>query len=159
MEYLLEVKLQHQREIEFHQRRQFHEQQFQQPRKAGCFRFDRNKKHSSGNTEENILFDSPMNRAKYKKVLHACSMKKDLELFSHEDQTIICDRGINLRFKGYIMTIIATKTVIFVTHQVEFLPAVDMILVFKEGHIIQAEKYDDLLQARTDFQNFSLSSS
>lgn len=57
------------------------------------------------------------------------------------------------------MTALATKTVIFVTHQVEFLPAVDMILVFKEGHIIQAEKYDDLLQARTDFQNFSLSSS
>ncbi|KAJ9697057.1 hypothetical protein PVL29_009009 [Vitis rotundifolia] len=50
----------------------------------------------SGNIEENILFGSPMDRAKYKKVLHACSLKKDLELLSHGDQTIIGDRGINL---------------------------------------------------------------
>lgn len=50
----------------------------------------------SGNIEENILFGSPMDKVKYKSVLHACSLKKDLELFSHGDQTIIGDRGINL---------------------------------------------------------------
>lgn len=50
----------------------------------------------SGNIEENVLFGSPMDKAKYKSVLHACSLKKDLELFSHGDQTIIGDRGINL---------------------------------------------------------------
>ncbi|XP_057963949.1 ABC transporter C family member 5 [Malania oleifera] len=143
----------------------------------------------SGNLEENILFGSPMDKTKYKNVIHACSLKKDLELFSHGDQTIIGDRGINLSggqkqrvqlaralyqdadiyllddpfsavdahtgselFKEYILTALATKTVIFVTHQVEFLPAADMILVLKEGHIIQAGKYDDLLQAGTDFK-------
>lgn len=37
-----------------------------------------------------------MDKAKYKGVIHACSLKKDLELFSHGDQTIIGDRGINL---------------------------------------------------------------
>lgn len=143
----------------------------------------------SGNIEENILFGNPMDKAKYKSVIHACSLKKDLELFSHGDQTIIGDRGINLSggqkqrvqlaralyqdaeiyllddpfsavdahtgselFKEYIMTTLATKTVIFVTHQVEFLPAADLILVLKEGHIIQAGKYDELLQAGTDFR-------
>ncbi|KAK6916111.1 ABC transporter-like, ATP-binding domain [Dillenia turbinata] len=50
----------------------------------------------SGNIEENILFGSPMDKAKYKNVIQACSLKKDLELFSHRDQTIIGDRGINL---------------------------------------------------------------
>lgn len=50
----------------------------------------------SGNIEENILFGNPMDKPKYKSVLHACSLKKDLELFSHGDQTIIGDRGINL---------------------------------------------------------------
>ncbi|KAH6765373.1 multidrug resistance-associated protein 5 [Perilla frutescens var. hirtella] len=142
----------------------------------------------SGNIEENILFGSPMDKAKYKGVIHACSLKKDLELFSHGDQTIIGDRGINLSggqkqrvqlaralyqdadiyllddpfsavdahtgselFKEYILTALAAKTVIFVTHQVEFLPAADLILVLKEGRIIQAGKYDELLQAGTDF--------
>lgn len=37
-----------------------------------------------------------MDKAKYKNVIHACSLKRDLELFSHGDQTIIGDRGINL---------------------------------------------------------------
>ncbi|KAK7284166.1 hypothetical protein RJT34_18907 [Clitoria ternatea] len=143
----------------------------------------------SGNIEENILFGSPMDKAKYKNVLHACSLKKDLELFSHGDQTIIGDRGINLSggqkqrvqlaralyqdadiyllddpfsavdahtgselFREYILTALAGKTVIYVTHQVEFLPAADLILVLKEGCIIQAGKYDDLLQAGTDFK-------
>nr|GFB39622.1 ABC transporter C family member 5 [Tanacetum cinerariifolium] len=50
----------------------------------------------SGNIEENVLFGNPMDKAKYKSVLNACSLKKDLELFSHGDQTIIGDRGINL---------------------------------------------------------------
>ncbi|CAH8286842.1 unnamed protein product [Eruca vesicaria subsp. sativa] len=38
-----------------------------------------------------------MDKAKYKNVIHACSLKRDLELFSHGDQTIIGDKGINLR--------------------------------------------------------------
>ncbi|KAK4492454.1 hypothetical protein RD792_003263 [Penstemon davidsonii] len=142
----------------------------------------------SGNIEENILFGSPMDKAKYKSVIHACSLKKDLELFSHGDKTIIGDRGINLSggqkqrvqlaralyqdadiyllddpfsavdahtgselFKEYILTALDTKTVVFVTHQVEFLPAADLILVLKEGRVIQAGKYDELLQAGTDF--------
>ncbi|KAH7836915.1 hypothetical protein Vadar_007361 [Vaccinium darrowii] len=143
----------------------------------------------SGNIEENIIFGGQMDKAKYKNVIHSCSLKKDLELFSHGDQTIIGDRGINLSggqkqrvqlaralyqdadiyllddpfsavdahtgselFKEYIQTALATKTVIFVTHQVEFLPAADLILVLKEGRIIQAGKYDELLQAGTDFR-------
>ncbi|XP_058770986.1 ABC transporter C family member 5-like [Vicia villosa] len=143
----------------------------------------------SGNIEENILFGNPMDKAKYKNVIHACSLKKDLELFSHGDQTIIGERGINMSggqkqriqlaralyqdadiyllddpfsaldahtgselFREYVLTELVDKTVIFVTHQVEFLPAADMILVLKEGQIIQAGKYDDLLQAGTDFR-------
>ncbi|VVA89902.1 unnamed protein product [Arabis nemorensis] len=143
----------------------------------------------SGNIEENILFGSPMEKAKYKNVIQACSLKKDLELFSHGDQTIIGERGINLSggqkqrvqlaralyqdadiyllddpfsaldahtgsdlFRDYILSALAEKTVVFVTHQVEFLPAADLILVLKEGRIIQSGKYDDLLQAGTDFK-------
>ncbi|XAR58683.1 Xenobiotic-transporting ATPase [Bertholletia excelsa] len=143
----------------------------------------------SGNIQENILFGSAMDSAKYKSVLHACSLEKDLELLAHGDQTIVGDRGIKLSggqkqrvqlaralyqdadiyllddpfsaldantgselFEEYILTALAAKTVIFITHQVEFLPAADMILVFKEGRIIQAGNYDELLQAGTDFK-------
>ncbi|CAH9134081.1 unnamed protein product [Cuscuta epithymum] len=144
----------------------------------------------SGTIEDNILFGSPVDKLKYKSVIHACSLERDLELFSHGDQTIIGDRGINLSggqkqrvqlaralyqdadiyllddpfsavdahtgselFKEYIMTALATKTVVFVTHQVEFLPAADLILVLREGCIIQCGKYDELLEAGTDFRS------
>lgn len=50
----------------------------------------------SGNIEDNILFGSPLDKPRYKNVLHACALKKDLELLAHGDQTIIGDRGINL---------------------------------------------------------------
>ncbi|KAF8082272.1 hypothetical protein N665_0839s0012 [Sinapis alba] len=44
------------------------------------------------------------------------------------------------------------KTVILVTHQVEFLSKVDQILVMEEGRITQSGKYEDLLQMGTAFQ-------
>lgn len=46
--------------------------------------------------EENILFGNKMNRTEYKNVIEACALKKDLELFSHGNQTKIRERGINL---------------------------------------------------------------
>ncbi|KAG7037342.1 ABC transporter C family member 7, partial [Cucurbita argyrosperma subsp. argyrosperma] len=45
----------------------------------------------------------------------------------------------------------SSKTVIYVTHQVEFLPAADLILVMKDGKITQAGKYDEILRSGTDF--------
>lgn len=50
----------------------------------------------SGTIEENILFGRDMDRERYEKVLEACSLKKDLEVLSFGDQTIIGERGINL---------------------------------------------------------------
>ena len=50
----------------------------------------------SGKIEDNILFGERMDRDRYEKVLEACSLKKDLEILSFGDQTIIGERGINL---------------------------------------------------------------
>lgn len=50
----------------------------------------------TGNIEDNILFGSQMDKARYKNAIQACTLKKDLGLFSHGDQTIIGERGINL---------------------------------------------------------------
>ncbi|XP_058074504.1 ABC transporter C family member 3-like [Magnolia sinica] len=142
----------------------------------------------SGKIEENILFGKEMDREKYERVLEACSLKKDLEILSFGDQTIIGERGINLSggqkqriqiaralyqdadiylfddpfsavdahtgthlFKECLLGILGLKTVIYVTHQVEFLPSADLILVMRDGRITQAGKYNDILNSGTDF--------
>ena len=50
----------------------------------------------SGKIEENILFGKEMDRERYERILEACSLKKDLEVLSFGDQTVIGERGINL---------------------------------------------------------------
>ncbi|XP_065862557.1 ABC transporter C family member 3-like [Euphorbia lathyris] len=142
----------------------------------------------SGKIEENILFGKEMDRERYESILEACSLKKDMEILSFGDQTVIGERGINLSggqkqriqiaralyqdadiylfddpfsavdahtgshlFKEVLLGLLSTKTVIYVTHQVEFLPAADLILVMKDGRITQAGKYNDILNSGSDF--------
>ncbi|KAK2639936.1 hypothetical protein Ddye_027731 [Dipteronia dyeriana] len=50
-----------------------------------------------------------------------------------------------------LLGLLRSKTVIYVTHQVEFLPPADLILVMKDGKITQAGKYGDILNSGTDF--------
>ncbi|TYJ01466.1 hypothetical protein E1A91_A13G155600v1 [Gossypium mustelinum] len=139
---------------------------------------------TSGKIEENILFGKAMDRERYDQVLEGCSLKKDLEILSFGDQTVIGERGINLSggqkqriqiaralyqdadiylfddpfsavdahtgsylFKEVLLGILSSKTLIYVTHQVEFLPAADLILVMKNGRITQAGKYNDILNS------------
>lgn len=54
-------------------------------------------------------------------------------------------------FQECLLGILKTKTVIYITHQVEFLPDADLILVMKEGRITQSGKYNDILTSGTDF--------
>ncbi|KAK1581098.1 hypothetical protein Q3G72_003061 [Acer saccharum] len=50
-------------------------------------------------------------------------------------------------FKEVLLGMLRSKTVIYVTHQVEFLPAADQILVMKDGKITQAGKTTLLVTA------------
>ncbi|XP_042479353.1 ABC transporter C family member 3-like isoform X3 [Macadamia integrifolia] len=54
-------------------------------------------------------------------------------------------------FKECLLGILSSKTVIYVTHQVEFLPSADLILVMRDGKITQAGKYEEILNSGTDF--------
>ncbi|BAT80266.1 hypothetical protein VIGAN_02326400 [Vigna angularis var. angularis] len=54
-------------------------------------------------------------------------------------------------FKECIMGALKNKTILLVTHQVDFLHNVDCIMVMKEGRIVQSGKYDELLNAGLDF--------
>ncbi|XP_058723952.1 ABC transporter C family member 8-like [Vicia villosa] len=55
-------------------------------------------------------------------------------------------------FNECVMTALREKTVILVTHQVEFLSDVDTILVMEGGKVIQSGNYESLLTAGTAFE-------
>uniref|UniRef100_A0A6V7QSI1 ABC transporter C family member 15 n=1 Tax=Ananas comosus var. bracteatus TaxID=296719 RepID=A0A6V7QSI1_ANACO len=48
-------------------------------------------------------------------------------------------------FKECLMGLMSSKTVIYVTHQLEFLREADLVLVMREGRIVQSGKYGDLI--------------
>ncbi|OIW12714.1 hypothetical protein TanjilG_24647 [Lupinus angustifolius] len=54
-------------------------------------------------------------------------------------------------FKECVRGALKGKTIILVTHQVDFLHNVDRIVVMKDGMIAQSGKYDDLLNSGLDF--------
>ncbi|XP_075667040.1 ABC transporter C family member 8-like isoform X2 [Castanea sativa] len=55
-------------------------------------------------------------------------------------------------FNDCVMAALENKTVILVTHQVEFLSEVDKILVMNGGQITQSGSYEELLKAGTAFE-------
>ncbi|KAL7594309.1 hypothetical protein Lser_V15G30327 [Lactuca serriola] len=56
-------------------------------------------------------------------------------------------------FKEFIMEALSSKTVLLVTHQVDFLPAFDDILLMEDGKIVETGTYDQLLESSKEFQN------
>ncbi|KAF5815994.1 putative ABC-type xenobiotic transporter [Helianthus annuus] len=55
-------------------------------------------------------------------------------------------------FKEYIMEALSSKTVLLVTHQVDFLPAFDDILLMADGKIVKTGTYAQLLDSCKEFQ-------
>lgn len=54
-------------------------------------------------------------------------------------------------FKACVRGALKDKTIILVTHQVDFLHNVDLIMVMRDGMIVQSGRYDQLLGGGTDF--------
>ncbi|KAF5176353.1 Multidrug resistance abc transporter atp-binding and permease protein [Thalictrum thalictroides] len=54
-------------------------------------------------------------------------------------------------FKDCVRGTLKNKTILLVTHQVDFLHNADLILVMRDGMIVQSGKYDDLLKSGLDF--------
>uniref|UniRef100_A0A2S2QEN8 Putative multidrug resistance-associated protein lethal n=1 Tax=Sipha flava TaxID=143950 RepID=A0A2S2QEN8_9HEMI len=50
----------------------------------------------AGSVQQNILFGSPMDRQRYRKVTKVCALRKDLEQFPYGDLTIVGERGVSL---------------------------------------------------------------
>ncbi|KAK8521236.1 hypothetical protein V6N12_005146 [Hibiscus sabdariffa] len=56
-------------------------------------------------------------------------------------------------FNEYVMEALAAKAVLLVTHQVDFLPAFDSVLLLSDGEILRADSYHDLLASSQEFQD------
>ncbi|KAL0548726.1 hypothetical protein IC582_013190 [Cucumis melo] len=56
-------------------------------------------------------------------------------------------------FNGYVMEALLGKTVLLVTHQVDFLPAFESVLLMSDGEILEAAAYDQLLAHSKQFQD------
>ncbi|VAI82611.1 unnamed protein product [Triticum turgidum subsp. durum] len=56
-------------------------------------------------------------------------------------------------FNEYVMSALSDKTVLLVTHQVDFLPAFDSILLMSDGEVIRSAPYQDLLADCEEFKD------
>lgn len=50
----------------------------------------------NANIRENILFAAPYDEARYKDVIIACALERDLEILDHGDETLVGEKGITL---------------------------------------------------------------
>lgn len=82
----------------------------------------------------------------------ARAVYQDCDLYLLDDvfSAVDAHTGSHL-FKECVLGLLKGKTTMLVTHQVEFLRGADLVLVMKEGAIIQAGRYEEILQAGTDF--------
>ncbi|QHN90835.1 ABC transporter C family member [Arachis hypogaea] len=113
----------------------------------------------SGKIEDNILFGQEMDRERYEKVLESCCLKKDVEVLSFGDQTVIGERGINL--SGGQKQRIQIARALYQDADIYLFDdpfsAVDahtgshLFKVMKDGKITQCGKYNDLLNSGNDF--------
>ncbi|XP_027351838.1 ABC transporter C family member 3-like [Abrus precatorius] len=83
-------------------------------------------------------------------IARALYQDADIYLFDDPFSAVDAHTGSHL-FKECLLGLLKTKTVIYITHQVEFLPDADLILVMREGSITQSGKYNDILRSGTDF--------
>ncbi|KAM6586697.1 hypothetical protein CsatA_009302 [Cannabis sativa] len=56
-------------------------------------------------------------------------------------------------FKEYVMEALSDRTVLLVTHQVDFLPAFDSVLLMYDGEILESAPYHQLLSTSQEFQD------
>ncbi|XP_044281697.1 ATP-binding cassette sub-family C member 8 isoform X2 [Varanus komodoensis] len=139
--------------------------------------------------EENITFESPFNKQRYKAVIDACSLQPDIDILPHGDQTQIGERGINLSggqrqrisvaralyqqtnvvflddpfsaldihlsdhlMQEGILNMLRDdkRTVVLVTHKLQYLPHADWIIAMKDGTIQREGTLKDIQKSESE---------
>ncbi|PHU04632.1 ABC transporter C family member 5 [Capsicum chinense] len=75
----------------------------------------------------------------------------DIYLLDDPFSAVDAHTGTHL-FQECLMRVLKGKTILYVTHQVEFLPAADLILVMRNGRIAQAGTFEELLKQNIGFE-------
>ncbi|KAF8667250.1 hypothetical protein HU200_052916 [Digitaria exilis] len=84
----------------------------------------------------------------------ARSLYEDADIYLFDDPFSAVDAHTGSQiFQDCVMGILKDKTVLYVTHQVEFLPAADLILLMQDGKIVQKGNFDQLLQQNIGFES------
>lgn len=80
----------------------------------------------------------------------------DIYLFDDPFSAVDAHTGLHL-FKECLLGFLASKTVVYVTHHVEFLPSADVIMVLKDGKITQAGDYTEIINSGEEFTELIVS--
>ncbi|KAL2902757.1 ABC transporter C family member 10 [Bienertia sinuspersici] len=84
----------------------------------------------------------------------ARALYQDADLYLLDDPFSAVDaHTATYLFKQYVMEALTGKTVLLVTHQVDFLPTFDCILLMAEGQIVDSGTYDKMMTSSLEFQN------
>nr|QWN59135.1 ATP-binding cassette C transporter [Rehmannia glutinosa] len=84
-------------------------------------------------------------------IARAVYQDADIYLLDDPFSAVDAHTGTQL-FQDCLMGILKDKTILYVTHQVEFLPAADLILVMQNGKIAQAGSFEELLKQNIGFE-------
>lgn len=85
-------------------------------------------------------------------IARAAYQDSDIYLLDDPFSAVDAHTGTQL-FHDCLMGILKDKTILYVTHQVEFLPAADLILVMKNGKIAQAGSFEELMKQNIGFES------
>ncbi|KAL2892659.1 ABC transporter C family member 9 [Bienertia sinuspersici] len=84
-------------------------------------------------------------------IARAVYQDADIYLLDDPFSAVDAHTGSQL-FQECLMGVLRDKTIFYVTHQVEFLPAADLILVMKDGKISEAGSFQELLKQNIGFE-------
>ncbi|XWS74705.1 hypothetical protein CRYUN_Cryun01aG0020700 [Craigia yunnanensis] len=84
-------------------------------------------------------------------IARAVYQDADIYLLDDPFSAVDAHTGTQL-FEDCLMGVLKDKTILYVTHQVEFLPAADIILVMQNGRIAQAGTFEELLKQNIGFE-------
>ncbi|XP_006872640.1 PREDICTED: ATP-binding cassette sub-family C member 11 [Chrysochloris asiatica] len=141
-----------------------------------------------GSIQENILMGDQYDKARYRQVVHCCSLKRDLEILPFGDMTEVGERGLNLSggqkqrislaravysdrevyllddplsavdahvgkhiFEECIKKTLRGKTIVLVTHQLQYLEFCDDIILLEDGKICEAGTHNELIQKKGQY--------